>query len=463
MMKHTLLYIGVAAALLSSTALTSCDGDQAIPPLFIPDGVLAPAGDGTAENPFNASAALSACRKLETGETLTAYTYGIVDSIDIVDPSYGNATYWIGDTGESPADYCLEVYRGKYLDGAKFTSADQIQLGDTVVVYGELVYFNSKYPEYTTGSMLVRHNDKYSSNTPSTGNNTTPAAPAGDGSQSQPFNVAAALQKCKSMADGEQFDAYTKGYIISLEIDPSFGNATYYIGDTPNDATSICLEVYRGYWFNGDRFTSTDQMAVGAEVVVSGILVNFKGNTPEYTTGSRVVSYNGTTSGGGDTPAPAPTGTYTCAPASSIESGSAYVLVVDGQYGAAIGSSLTFGRLNLTDATITDGKFDVDAENVIVITEEAGKGYTLKDSYGRYLGMDDSHFTSFQLYTTLTDGCYWTAAFEDGKLKLTNNLATACFVCVSQGTEGTYYTNMAPASAPTVFKLPELYKATSKQ
>ena len=72
------------------------------------------------------------------------------------------------------------------------------------------------------------------------------------------------------------------------EVSTQFGNATYNICDTEGGET---FSIYRGYGLNGDKFTAEDQLQVGAEVVVLGTLVNFKGNTPQMTTGSQIVSY----------------------------------------------------------------------------------------------------------------------------------------------------------------------------
>ena len=63
-----------------------------------------------------------------------------------------------------------------------------------------------------------------------------------------------------------------------------FGNATYAI----TDGTST-LSIYRGYGLNGDKFTSAEQIKVGAEVEVYGTLVNYMGNTPQMTTGSKLI------------------------------------------------------------------------------------------------------------------------------------------------------------------------------
>lgn len=150
--------------------------------------------------------------------------------------------------------------------------------------------------------------------------------------------------------------------------------------------------------------------------------------------------------------------TSTFVPATEIVSGKQYVFVIDDKYCTAIKETYTYGYLYLTsDVTVADGKATVAPADEITVTEVEGKGYTLVDSYGRILGMDDNHFTSFQLYTELNDGCYWSAEFVDGKVKLTNTLNPTCFVCQSTGKEGTFYNNIAPANAPETFNLPTLY------
>jgi hypothetical protein len=62
----------------------------------------------------------------------------------------------------------------------------------------------------------------------------------------------------------------------------------------PENKASV-VQVFRGKWFNGDSFTSEDQLHVGDEVVLKGTLVNYAGNTPEVNTGSVIVSLNGKT------------------------------------------------------------------------------------------------------------------------------------------------------------------------
>lgn len=94
--------------------------------------------------------------------------------------------------------------------------------------------------------------------------------------------------------------ATVKGIVSEVsEISAQYGNATYFIKDALTDAEA--LQIYRGYWLDGEKFTSEDQIAVGGTIVVSGTLVNYNGKY-QFTTGSMVVEY--TAPEGGDQPGP---------------------------------------------------------------------------------------------------------------------------------------------------------------
>ena len=62
---------------------------------------------------------------------------GVVTSVDVVDPSYGNATFNISD-GLSYAT----CYRLKGPENGKFTSEDQVAVGDTVLVEAKIQNYN---------------------------------------------------------------------------------------------------------------------------------------------------------------------------------------------------------------------------------------------------------------------------------------------------------------------------------
>lgn len=114
-------------------------------------------GDGSLEKPYNVAEALAV---LASGNvpTTTVHTKGIITELTEFGGSYGNYTYNISD--DAAASNKLIVYRGYYIDGTKFTSADQIKVGDVVVVAGQLVNFGTTNPtpEYTSGSKIVSIN-----------------------------------------------------------------------------------------------------------------------------------------------------------------------------------------------------------------------------------------------------------------------------------------------------------------
>ena len=98
-----------------------------------------------------------------------------------------------------------------------------------------------------------------------------------------PFTVAEAIAKCQaigSTSDGVIY--FAKGYISSISsVDTgSYGNATFNISDDGTDENAIT--VYRSFYLENAKFTAEDQIGVGDEVVITGKLVNYKGETPEF-------------------------------------------------------------------------------------------------------------------------------------------------------------------------------------
>ena len=82
------------------------------------------------------------------------YVKGIVSKIvTAFNPTYGNISYDISDDGLKTSDQ-LQAYRGFSYDGDWFTSADDIQVGDVVVVKGKLKLYNTTY-ELDEGNQLV--------------------------------------------------------------------------------------------------------------------------------------------------------------------------------------------------------------------------------------------------------------------------------------------------------------------
>lgn len=238
-----------------------------------------------------------ALQLIEEGYTGEATVEGIISNIQEVSVQYGNATYTIKDDLEDEAG--LVIYRGKYLEGESFTSTDQIAVGGSVVVVGSLINYNETTPEMQNGSLV--------SYTAPENDDNTPDAPEGT------ITVEEALEL---ISQGYRGEATVKGYVAEItDFSLDYGNATYILVDEEGDENGIT--VFRGKYFNGESFTSEDQLEVGALVEVKGTLTLYN-ETPEINTGSVIISYNGET-GETDTPETpdAPEGTITVAEAVS--------------------------------------------------------------------------------------------------------------------------------------------------
>ena len=86
----------------------------------------------------------------------TVYVKGLVAVAPTSNPTEdGQMTYSISDNGENTGDV-LKVYLGWNLNGTKFTSKNDVKLGDYVVVKGQLFNYNGTY-ELNKGNQLVQH------------------------------------------------------------------------------------------------------------------------------------------------------------------------------------------------------------------------------------------------------------------------------------------------------------------
>lgn len=102
---------------------------------------------GTVDDPYTVADAMAATAAMNEGQTSTDsyYTKGIVSEIVEVSTDHGNATYFISDDGTTATQF--KVFRGKYIGNMNFTSADQLKVGDEVIVYGKLKYYKGNPSE----------------------------------------------------------------------------------------------------------------------------------------------------------------------------------------------------------------------------------------------------------------------------------------------------------------------------
>ena len=207
---------------------------------------------------------------------------GYIVAVTEVSTSFGNASYLISDKAGDTAN-ALTVYRGYYLNNEKFTAADQIGLGDKVVVRGQLLRYVNKSgemtPELAQGNYII-----------SIEKSEVPVEP-----EYEKVNVAEALEVIAQMEDGAKSTKTYEitGYVVEItEISVEHGNGTYLISDKTDD-TENTLTVFRGKFLNGVDFTSVDEIGVGDKVVVRGLLQRYVKDqvmTPEVAQGNYIVS-----------------------------------------------------------------------------------------------------------------------------------------------------------------------------
>ena len=279
-------------------------------------------GKGTLESPFSVEGVKAYIDGLENPSVASpdkVYIKGKITRINDKGTygesgTYSNATFYISDDGTTDNEfYC---YRIAYLGNKKFSAGQtDIQVGDEVVVYGNVILYGSSNPVYETSQGTAY---LYSLNG-ETGPGSVPTGdPKGTGAKDDPYNVAAALNAVKDLGwtSTSSYDKvgpfYVKGKISRIADKGTYGesgtysNATFYISD--DGSTNNEFYCYRiSYLANKKYSAGQTDIKVGDEVIIYGELMNYRSDTPETVQGSAYLySLNGDT-GSGDTP-PGPSG-----------------------------------------------------------------------------------------------------------------------------------------------------------
>ena len=116
-----------------------------------------PNAPGTENNPYTVADAIEFINTLDGAiSNYEIYVSGIVSTAPTQNPtSSGQLTYYISDDGTTSTE--MEVYRGKGLNGADFSSKDDLKVGDEVTVKGYVKLYKET-PEFDTGSILTAFN-----------------------------------------------------------------------------------------------------------------------------------------------------------------------------------------------------------------------------------------------------------------------------------------------------------------
>ena len=109
---------------------------------------------GALSNPYTVAEAIEAVKAVGKDKKIDdVHVTGIVSQISEISTEHGYATYFISDDGTTGAQF--RISRGYYLEGAKFTSQDQLQVGDKLTVLGSILWYQGETPEMANGGKLV--------------------------------------------------------------------------------------------------------------------------------------------------------------------------------------------------------------------------------------------------------------------------------------------------------------------
>lgn len=132
---------------VTDNAFVMPDEDVTVSAVFTEKGEV---NDGSLERPYTAAEAIAA---IDANTGLTGkHVKGIVTEVVSHNPSYGSMVYII-KSGEKT----LKIFNGYDFGHTKFLGTDDLKVGDEVVVFGDLIKYNTTY-ELNTNNYLISIN-----------------------------------------------------------------------------------------------------------------------------------------------------------------------------------------------------------------------------------------------------------------------------------------------------------------
>ena len=354
-----ILYTMMAFA-IATFALTSCEDVPA--PYDIPTaGGEEPdstpteelLGTGTESDPYNVAAALDATSALGSGETTAEKIYikGVVTSVKECSASYGNATFYLGDSSDATTTFY--VYRCLGLDNKNITSDDAVQVGDTIIVYGNVTNYNGTI-ETVQKDAYIYYSSRLSNGESSSD---TPSGDVIAKTCAEASAIALALSE-SNVATAETYSI--TGYITNIVGDVSKNQQTFWMADSKDGG-----KVFEAYYANLPEGVS--EFTVGSKVTITGNIMKYN-TTPEIKNATVVIleQGSGTESGSDNT--------------SSTTTGNG--ITIDGTTVTLTNSDATLGsdyatmvvnELALTDKASAVGTYSFSDGTTLTIAQGEGK------------------------------------------------------------------------------------------
>lgn len=226
-------------AAVTAFGLASCEDVPA--PFIEPEmpgtgEVIGAEGNGTLEEPFNVAAVIKYVQDLgaDVESPEKVYIKGIVCSTKEISAQFGNATFDISADGELGGEK-FTIYRAKGLNNQNIKSEDDVQVGDEVIVYGNVVNYKGNTPETTQGKAYIYWQKRGDTVLDGSASD-TPDTPADGGTWDKPYTVAQAI------ANQTGKEVWVHGYIVGsipADVSPVLENMTFTADGA--SGTNICI------------------------------------------------------------------------------------------------------------------------------------------------------------------------------------------------------------------------------
>ena len=173
-------------------------------------------GKGSESDPYTVAEAIEVMKA--GAPTTEVYLSGIISNVISYNEKYTSITYNISDNGKD--ENTIQVYSGKGLNGADFSSKDDLKVGQKVLVKGIIKVFvkneTTTIYEVDKTSSIIKIED---------GGSTTPDTPSvNDGTEAKPFSVTEVIAKGFNPATK---GVYIKAYIIGSATGKDFTTLTF--------------------------------------------------------------------------------------------------------------------------------------------------------------------------------------------------------------------------------------------
>jgi len=296
------IYYLFAMAFMAIT-FTSCeDVPEAYGKPVSPIIPYEPAGTGVETDPFNVAGAIEKCKEIG-GKASTEKYYIKGYAAENASAAGGKIQFTMTDSKEGKGKK-FTAYKVAGSDNKSLPSDFAVSIGEEIVLYGPIYYYNNKTPETATGAYIVTVNGEKTGE----GGDTPSGEAKGTGTLEDPFNAVAANLEASKLASGTTSDKqyYIKGKVAKIPSNANYGEgkypttANYYISDDGEDANTFYI--YASKYLGNKDYSEGAVLKVGDEVIVFGNITNYNGTYETAQNKNYLYSLNGENGSGGDTP-----------------------------------------------------------------------------------------------------------------------------------------------------------------